>query len=280
MKRFCVILSCALLAGALSCQKGADADIRNAKEIVLNIGDTFDAEVTTKGTKIESIPGSLYWGRSTGAAGSETDTHGPINVTGGGASIATGLYQTATPTTYNWYLSNLSFSHAAGGPTMSVANNATDVVVGYTSSNSSSVSITLNHIFACLGALSMTTENGYGITVNHWYISPSAAGKGTAGIYNLRTGAWSSTTPVGADTEVTSGSNNFYIPGEYSIKCNYTLTKGAFSKTYTKSATVNLSRGNVNNISGVATDDEASTITLNVSLESWGTQNHTGLTWN
>lgn len=275
MKKLIIVFA-AFVAGAVmvSCDKfPAKTDEAPGEEIVLNVDDRFDAEVTTKGTKIESVPSTLYWGRTTGSAGSEANITGPTTATGVTSSIATGLYQTATPTTYNWYVANQTFTIAAGGTTIAIANNTTDVIAARVSSSASSVSIQLNHVFACLGTLTMNTQTGYSITVNSWHITSSGANTGTKGTYSITSGAWSSTTA--ANEDVTSGSNNFYIPGSYTITCNYTLTKGAYSQTFTKSASVDLVRGKTNNITGTATGGSASEITLSVSVEAWGTNNMT-----
>ena len=275
MKKLIIVFA-AFVVGAVmvSCDKfPAKTDEAPGEEIVLNVDDRFDAEVTTKGTKIESVPSTLYWGRTTGSAGSESNITGPTTATGVTSSIATGLYQTATPTTYNWYVANQTFTIAAGGTTIAIANNSTDVIAARVSSNGSSVSIQLNHVFACLGTLTMNTQTGYSITVNSWHITSSGANTGTKGTYSITSGAWSSTTA--ANEDVTSGSNNFYIPGTYTISCNYTLTKGAYSQTFTKSASVDLVRGKTNNITGTATGGSASEITLSVSVEAWGTNNMT-----
>lgn len=275
MKKLIIVFA-AFVVGAVmvSCDKfPAKTDEAPGEEIVLNVDDRFDAEVTTKGTKIESVPSTLYWGRTTGSAGSESNITGPNTATGVTTSIATGLYQTATPTSYNWYVANQTFTIAAGGTTIAIANNTTDVIAARVSSSASSVSIQLNHVFACLGTLTMNTQTGYSITVNSWHITSSGANTGTKGTYSITSGAWSSTTA--ANEDVTSGSNNFYIPGTYTITCNYTLTKGAYSQTFTKSASVDLVRGKTNNITGTATGGSASEITLSVSVEAWGTNNMT-----
>ena len=262
----------------VSCNKSVKTDAPSGEEYVLTIDDgSFDAHVDTKGTKIVSVPSTLYWGRSTGSAGSESNLTGPNTATGVSTSIATGLYQTATPTTYNWYVANQSFTIAAGGTTIAIANNSTDVIAARVSSNASNVSIQLNHVFACLGTLTMNTQSGYSITVNSWHITSSGANTGTKGTYSMTTGAWSSTTA--ANEDVTSGSGNFYIPGTYTISCNYTLTKGAYTQTFTRSASVTLERGKTNNITGTATGGAASEIVLSVSVESWGSVDHTSLSW-
>ena len=277
MKKFLVFLFVPALAlGLVACNKTAGPEVADCQEIVLNIGDTFDAEVTaTKGTLINDVPSSLYVGRSSGSAGSESDIKAAASKSVSAGSISTGYYQTATPTSFNWYVANQSFTVTASGTTMTVANNTNDIFCARVTSSSSSVAVTLNHIFAALGTLTMNTQSGYDITVNHWYITCGAS-YGTSGTYNLTTGAWSSTTPVPANTEVSSGSNNFYIPGSYTITCNYTLTKGEYSQTFTKSASVDLVRGKVNNITGTASGGSASEITLTVSVEAWGTNNING----
>lgn len=276
MKRilsFSSILSILLLPLSLSSCNSKEQTSPEG-EIIIRVADEMDAEVShTKATEITSIPSSLYWGASTGTSGSETAKWSAAAVTVSSSQIATGKYQTYSPTTYNYYISNLSFT-VGSSCTMSVPNNNTDVIVGKTSTNSTTPSITMGHIFARTGTLTMNTQTSYTISDVSWTIVGKSAVNGTAGTYNLSSSSWTATSSsLSYDTSFNGSSDLYLIPGTYCIKCTYTLTKGDWSHTFTKSADVSLAGGYVNNISGTASGGSASEIVLSVSLESWGTNN-------
>lgn len=243
-------------------------------EIIIRVADEMDAEVSyTKATEITSVPSSLYWGASTGSSGSETAKWSASAGTVSSSQIATGKYQTYSPTTYNYYVSNLSFS-VGSSCTMSVPNNNTDVIVGKTSSSSTTPSITMGHIFARTGTLTMNTQTSYTISDVSWTIVGKSAVNGTAGTYNLSSSSWTSaSTTLSSDTSFTGSSNLYLIPGTYTVKCTYTLSKGDWTHSFTKSADVSLLGGYVNNISGTASGGDASEIVISVSLAAWGTNN-------
>ena len=268
-----------------SCNKDIDTPVvpeETGGEIVLGVGDGFEAIVDTKGTNITTVPTTLYWGATTGgnAAGSTAETVKWATASSSVSSgkINTGKYQTATPTAYTYYVANQTFT--AGGA-MTVANNNTDILVGRTfGTTSSTPSVALDHIFAALGTLSVTAKSGYTVSNVTWkFVSPSSSATGTAGTYNVRTKAWSSTTAL-AETTVASGSNLYLIPGTYTVKVTFTLTKGDWTQNYTKTASVALQAGKTNNITANMTSiDPASPITLNITLNAWGSVDHSP-TWN
>lgn len=279
-KSFITILlaAAALSAVTVACNKETPAqqDLAPASdgEIILNVGDTFDAVLDTKTTAVTSVPGTLYWGASTGS-GTETAKWSSASATVSAGKISTGKYQTATPTTYNFYVANQTFS-VGSSTTMTVANNNTDVVCGRASSYSTTPSVTLNHIFCRTGSFTMNTQTGYNISSVSWKIVGKSDINGTAGTYNLTSDSWTSaSTKLSSDTAITSSSDMYLIPATYTIKCTYTLSKGDWSGTFTKSADVTLVKGKINNITGTATGGGASEIVLSVSLTDWGTQDHT-----
>lgn len=281
MKNLKLFASFLVMVGAVlvSCNKNVDIPAttpETGEEIVLNVDGAFDAVVDTKGTDITALPTTLYWGATTGgnAAGSTEETVKWATASGTVSSgkISTGKYQTSTATAYNYYVANQTFT--AGGA-MTVANNTTDIVVGRTfGSNASQPAVTVSHIFASMGTLTMNTQSGYTISNVSWKIASSGSNTGTKGTYNVRTKAWSSTTAY-PETAIASGSNLYLIPGTYTVKCTYTLTRGDWTGTFTKSASVTIVAGKKNNITGTATGGTASQIQINVTLEAWGSQNHT-----
>lgn len=279
MKKNLFFISALALCAAVSCTKESSSLLKVPEEIVLAVSDDFNAEVSledTKATAVTSLPGTLYWGGTKGTRGAAgeaqkwTATSGTVSA----SKISTGKYQTATPTAYNYYVSNASFTvPATGNVTMTVANNNTDIIVGWTAgSTSSTPSVALGHIFARTGSFTCNTQTGYTISNVSWKIKSKAAVSGTAGTYNLSTGAWTASTATLSDQAVTNSSDLYLIPGVYTVTCSYTLSKGDYTDNFTKTADVTLVAGKVNNITATAIGGAAAEIIISVSLSSWGTQ--------
>lgn len=262
----------ALLA---SCSKEATGvDIPETSEIVLAVDDgSMDMNVETKATAITAVPSSLYWEGTTGTWKSETAKWSSASASVSSGKLNTGKYQTATATAYNYYLANSAITFASGGSTIS-ASNATDVIAGCTqaATTSTAPSITLDHVFARTGTLTCNTQSGYTISGVSWKIQSKSGGTGgTAGTYNIATKGWSGVTAL-AQTAVTSSSDMYLTPGAYTITVSYTLTKGDWKGTFTKSGDVTLVAGKVNSITCNASGGAASEIVLGVTLTAWGTQ--------
>ena len=271
MKKTLYFFSIVLAAGFVSCSKNvmsveepfADA----GKEIVIGVGDTMDAVVTTKATAVTTLSGNLYWGASTGTS---TETVKWATATGAVSSnkINTGKYLAATPVAYNYYVANQTFTVAGD---MTVANNNTDIIAGRCAQNSTAAPpVTLNHIFARTGTLTCNTQSGYTISDVSWKIVGKSTINGTAGTYNMKSQSWTAaSTKLTSDTAITSSSDMYLIPGTYTIKVTYTLTKGDWTATFTKQGDVTLVAGKKNNITCTAIGGAASQIVLNLSLTAW-----------
>ena len=277
MKKPIYLLLCAATAVlCTSCQKDELKSVSSAKEqIVLSLADgSIDMSVATKATEISAMPSSINLARTTGTWKSETSANASSSFNVSSNKIATGWYQTATATAYNYYVSNAAITFAAGGSTI-VADNATDVIAGCTqgASNSSTPSVTLDHVFARTATLTCNTQSGYEISNVSWKIK-SESGTGTKGTYNIATKVWSSVTAL-SEQAFTSSSDLYLIPGSYTVSVTYTLKKGAYSQTFTKSGTVTLVAGKKNSISCTATGGSATEIQLGVTLTSWGTEEKT-----
>ena len=274
MNKFKLYAASLLITGlAAGCAKSVEPENQHPQQIVLCVGDdTIDMDVQTKTTAITAIPSTLYFSVTTGESGSsETQKTASAQVSPASGKIATGLYQTANATSYNYYVSNCPITFAASGSTVS-ASNATDVIAGTATSDSTSPSVTLDHIFARTGNLTLNTQDGYTLSVISWSIASSTGG--TAGTYNIATKAWSQLTKL-ATTSITKTSDMYLVPGNYTLTVKYTLTKGDWTQNFTKSAVVTLVGGKINNISGTASGGAASEISLAVSLTPWGSNNIT-----
>lgn len=248
-------------------------------EIILSIDDgSIEMTNTTKATAITAVSGltSVNVVRTTGTWKSETNKDSKTGVSAASGSIATGWYQTASGTAYNYYVSNSAITFGAGGSTIA-ASNATDVVAGCTqaANNTTSPSVTLEHVFARTGTLTATAPSGYTASGVSWKIVSKSGGTGgTAGTYNIATKAWSGVTALSTATAITGTSDMYLTPGVYTISVTYTLTKGDYSKTSTKSGDVTLVAGKKNNISCTLPVDGpgAQGITLGVTLTNWADQ--------
>ena len=274
MNKFKLYAASLLITGlAAGCAKSVEPENQHPQQIVLCVGDdTIDMDVQTKTTAITAIPSSLNFSVTTGASGgSETTKIASASVSLSDGKIATGLYQTVSPTTYKYYVSNLPITFAASGSTVS-ASNATDVIAGTVTSNTPSPSVTLDHIFARTGTLTLNTQTGYALSKVSWSIASNTGG--TAGTYNIAKKAWSSLTTLNS-TSIPESSDMYLVPGSYTLTVSYTLTKGDWTKSFTKSAVVTLVGGKINNISGTASGGNASEISLSVSLTPWESTNIT-----
>lgn len=256
-----------ILGFAASCAKSVEPENQNPKEIVLCVGgDTIDMQVQTKTTEITTLPSTLYYSMTTGTIGSETSKIESASGNVGSGKIATGVYQSLTPTSYNYYVSNAAITFAASGSTISAAN-TTDVIAGKVTSNETNPSVKLDHIFARTGTLTLNTQGDYALSNVSWNIESSSAG--TGGTYNIAKNIWTSVTAL-SSTSLTGSSDLYLVPGDYTLSVTYTLTMGDWKQTFTKKATVTLVAGKVNNISGTASGGNASEISITVTLTAWG----------
>lgn len=276
MKKTFIIIACAV-AALCSCNKEQMPSVAADKggEVILAVeGDALDMTVDTKATAISSVPSSLYLERTKGTWKSETAMKAAASKSVSSGKINTGWYQTATPTAYNYYLANATITFAAGGSTI-VADNATDVIAGCTqaATTSTTPSVTLNHVFARTGSVTANAPSGYTISNVSWKIKSTSTsnGTGTKGTYNIATKAWSSTTSL-AEQGFTGTSDLYLIPGTYTVSVTYTLTKGDYTASTTKTGTVPLTGGKVNNITAACPviGDGAQDIVISVSLTPWG----------
>ncbi len=245
--------------------------VSEGEEIVLHIEDnSMDFDNGTKATALTGLPSSLYWGMTyTNGTAKQSTTSKTVS----SSKISTGYYQTASATTYRHYVANANFT--AGG-NMTVGNNSTDIVAGRAQSSSATPSVTLNHIFARTGSLTCNTQSGYTISNVSWTITSYGSVTGTAGTYNMESQSWTARSASLSETALTNSSDLYLLPGEYTVKVSYTLSKGDYSKSFTKSGRLTLSAGKVNNISCTAYGGDAQAITVTVTLTAWQSRNADG----
>lgn len=268
--------SVAAAAILVSCAKEAPVAVQEApemSEITFAVEGDLDFSVRTRATALTSLESFNVI--------AENDTPSQVwslsSVTKSGSNYKTGKMWPATDQKYSFYASNEAISYNASGSTVSPKNADTDVVVAYSAYSSAnyrkSVPLTFDHIFARVGTVNIPAPDGYAINVSSVKINGA-----TSGTYNLKSAAWTSK-GSSSDKTLQVGSNDLYIvPAQCTITVTYTLTKGDYSQSFTKTGSVNIAQGMINNITATPTlsDDEgANEIIFTVTLTPWGTKDHT-----
>lgn len=177
---------------------------------------------------------------------------------------------------YHFYASNASLSYTSAGNIVTVYN-TTDIVCAYLASPvfKSLNSLQFNHIFACLGDVTVSAVEGYTITDIQMVIIPRIGGT-----YNLKAGnghtdgtGWSNISegPViqlAGDVPGTQENDLLLVPGEYTVSLSWTATStGGASDHYSVNTRMNLSAGRRSSVS--CTLGGAPEVTLGVSLASF-----------
>lgn len=271
------VLSCNKVAGGAE-PAPYDAVTRASEEIVFTAGgDLFDASVQTKaGTSAVTSLSSFNVLCVKGTAGSSESAvfnssfSGSTNYTGG-------KYWPSTDQSYKFYAANESMTTAASGPTIAAANSK-DIVCAFLASPTyrSSNKLTFNHIFARIGTCNITAPSTYTVSNLKVTVTPK-----TGGTYALFAGngktdgtGWSETATGSAVTLASalnsSADNNLYlVPGSYTLTATYTLTKGDYTEAFSKTSTVSLVGGKINNISATLPQGNAAEIVFTVSVTAW-----------
>ena len=245
-------------------------------------GDLMSTEVDTKAIAItpdnyKTALTKFYVSCTTGTAGSETSKW--VSTEFKSNSAATPVYSGGkwwpiSDQKYHFFASNMALTFAASGTTIT-ADNGTDCIVCYMESPTFKQQNTLSfeHVFARLGGVTVSAASGYTISNVSVTITPK-----TGGIYNLRTGEWSSQTSGTATgiANATPGTktNDLYLcPGTYVLTAGWTATNGDYTRTYSGVTTnVTLERGKINTIS-TTLGGNATGITFGVEVQSWGNVN-------
>ena len=156
------------------------------------------------------------------------------------------------------------------------------------------VPLTFRHIFARLGTMTVNTQSGYTLSVSsisapcipdgQYVFIPDYPGYEYNNNYGsvetfvsleewdyIDDGETPAPNPLGfTNKTLTRGSNDFLLlPGTYTISITYTLTKGDYSQTFTKTAEVTLEAGKINNITCTAVGGSAQEIQATVTVQAW-----------
>lgn len=262
-------------------ESGRDRD----NEIVFKAGDfSLETKASTGTSAVIDQAGlpSINVSCTVGSAGSETAvwTSAPFTLEGG--YYSGGKYWTVDNKGYHFYASNATLTHAAAGPKVS-ASNTTDVVVAalrnpnYKQANE----LSFEHIFARIGQVTVTPEDGYTLSNVKITLKPK-----TSGTYDILAGAghtdatgWSGTSESGSTVQVASASgvnaNDVYlVPGEYEVTADWDATliniPSAVLHYTGKKTTLNFVKGKINKFTAVLGGE----MVFGIELASWGTVSH------
>ena len=245
-----------------------------------NVRVAFSASLPEPRTKTVSVLtlDSFTVDATQGAAGSETSAWaGATFSLENGLYVSTRFWPEDMDPVYHFYASNVAMTFDANGTTVD-ADSATDIVCAYlsTSTYKATNALTFEHVFARLGAVTVSAAPGYTVTGVSIKVTPN-----TGGTYNMRTGfgrtdgtGWSGLV-AGSETEL-SGSgpgtraNDIYlVPGLYTVTCRWSASEDDYSEDFEKTVSVSLVAGKVNTISATL-GGRLSVIDFGVSLTEWG----------
>lgn len=289
--KYMTLVAIAALA-FVSCNKEYTAPApAEGDEIVFTTGaETRATEVT------DSNLSTLYVTATTGS-NSETSAFTSAAFTKSGSIWKGGKYWPSSNPNYHFYIANTALTHTSAGATVSASNANTDIVVDYiaTPTFKAQNSVELEHIFAQVGTVKVKVKEGYTASDIKISLQPK-----TSGTYNLKTNTWtpgnagSATYILGSSSaglnittaggSVSSSDNDLWlVPGAYVLTATYTITKDAFSKSYSKTATVTLVQGKNNNIGPTTSggveqpnigpdDEDVAEIEFSVTVTPWENQ--------
>lgn len=276
MKNFSFVFAVIGIPMAIvSCKKGLDNHEApkqlcqaDPQEIVFTAGGP-GLDISTKSvTEINQMTG-FYVMTTTGSAGSETLVWSQLVQGSGqpGALYESGKYWPSTDPHYHFYASVSEITFAAAGPTVTVNGNA-DIICAYleTPEYNEQNALTFEHIMGRVGTFTLnTTASGY--TLSNVQVKLSNGIK--RGTYNIRTGEWSGKSSAEKVT-MTTGENDFLLlPGDYTLTVTFTMTKGDYTATFTKSAALSLEAGKITNITANIVDDPAVRIKFTYTTTPW-----------
>lgn len=250
-----VVFSLFLGLALLPCSCQSELMPSPPQEISIGVDGDSSCFVEVKGTDITSVPSIVYYGIFTGgnSAGTSSEslysgqTVQSASLTSG--RIETGIIQSSPAASLNYYVSNVSFSSSG---TITVSSNTTDVLAGRLwGSTSATPNVSLEHIFSKTGTLTVQSQSGWTYSNIKWYISSYGTITGKAGVYNMRTQAWTSRSSALASTQINSSSNLYVIPGVYKINVTFTATHEGKAYSVNQEGLVTFVKGRKMNITVV-----------------------------
>lgn len=303
MKDFkCMVLTACAVMSFLACNKEVTPVTPVASdrgEITFTMGGEFAAAVATKADPVTTANvGTVY---VSAVPTSTAETHRFSNVaftlqgSGESARWKGGKYWPITDPSYRFYASNASLTIGANTATISPTDADTDIVVDYLAAAdvtfNENNTLTMEHIFAQIGTVTMKAPATYTVTNMKVSLQPITSGTytldndtwapGSAGAATYIFGTASAGVNLGGGDGVAGGSSTsedndlWLVPGTYTLTATYTISKGDYSNSFEKTATVTLVQGKNNNLvlpggeANIPAPDDIVDVTFSVSVTPW-----------
>jgi len=281
-----VLLSVSCLM-VFSCGKEVIPETYTDNEIAL-FPKSIDGGLQTKAvTTLSTLESSGFRASATTVSG-DTETQVWTNslFTKSGELFKGGRYWPSTNRGYRFYGSSSALTFTSSGNTVTVPEgNTADVVCAYKASSNymTANSLDFHHILSKITTVRVNAESP--CTISN--ITISLVDAKTGGVYNLRSGAWSSKTPasssnrqlyrnagsVAAGSGHTGSDNDYlFVPGSYYLQASWTATAGEYTKTYTNklsTSAVTFAAENQYSVTANLSGDPTK-IEFAVSVEPWG----------
>lgn len=281
MKRTLVQLLPAVigLASLLSCSKAEGGDSR-ADGLIEFEADGIGAFVDTKAAPVTSLS-EFYVTCLRG--GSSIDVFMNSRFSRSGSVYSSDRYWPVSDAAYSFYASSVPGVTLSAGRPVKVVDDirSVDLLMAVEPSPAFRQRTVLNfrHVAARIGRCTISAPAGYTVSGLKVKITPYLSGT-----YDLLAGrtapdasrtAWSGLAEGAAVTlasAVGSAADNdlWLIPGDYILTATYTLTRGAYTESFTRLAQICVEAGKVNNISATLPNGWAEELLFRVSLAPWG----------
>ena len=250
---------------ATACEKALESNPETksslAREITFNLTGASNADMDTKATTQVDISnlGTLYVSAMSGTNYAFQNAEFTKRMDD---KWQGGKYWPANNPYYKFSASNMNLDQGSPHPSLSVLDTNTDVLAAYVGSSNfqNENTLTLRHVLAQLGTVTMKAPAGYTVTNLKLKFRPIQQGK-----YYIDTDTWSAGYAVNDDVyifgeqstgvdldagsaETSKDHDIWLIPGSYTLTATYTISKGDYSRSKTATATVDLIQGFNNNI--------------------------------
>ncbi len=290
-----LLLSLAGTTLAAACQKTVGPALEKAsREITFGVAGDRNPDIFTKGATpvINGNLGTLYVSAIT-ASGYAFQNIG--FTPGGDGKWKGGKYWPVTNPGYSFAASNVSLVADSAQPSVQVNDAETDAVVAYLANPDFNAenTLTLQHIFAQVGTVTLKAPDGFTVTNLKLKLRPIIQGT-----YNLVTNTWTPGSALAYDVYIfgsagsgvdlgeggshTSPDNDLWlVPGSYELTATYTISKDAFSNTKTATASVTFAQGYNNHIglssgaSNIPSPGDIQELSFTVTVTDWDEQNVT-----
>ena len=266
---------------ALSCSK-ENPSVCNPGPLPVSFAVTgLNASVTTKTAEVTGANLSeFYVAATTGSGQSQVEAWNNAVFTCVSSSwVAEGIYWPESDPNYNFFASNRPMTVSANGATVAATSDY-DVICAYKESSSVSYKHTNNlvfkHIFARIGKCKIQAPEGCTVTGLSVSVVPKTGG--TFSVANVETGGGWTSPVTGTSTVIANTLNSdtradlYLLPGQYTFTASYTLTKGNYNESFTKTANLSLQAGVISDLSSTLVFG-GSTLEFGVTVTPWTTSN-------